>query len=124
MWPGRRRTNVFAFLRVEHLTTGAVEEAHITQEESCQTQSTTAGALRNSRIKHKLPGAGRPTWDPEILSIAEIGAPFVQVITQGFGPIVYPLELLLGLQQRTVTIVNLQTKSKSDIITIGPIHNH
>ena len=105
------------------MTNRPVEHAHLSQEERGQTQSAARGALGKSRIKHKLAGAGRSTGHAEVLRVAEIHSPFIKVITQGFGPIVHPLELLLGLQHRTVTVINLQIETEAHIISAKTVNN-
>lgn len=64
----------------------------------------------------------RVARDPLLLGSADIGAPAKCVIAPRLGPVVYPLEMVLGFLERAIALVDIEGISEAEsAVRVGPV---
>src|SRR3989442_9596577 len=97
---------LLSFAGIELTVYIASELAHISEKESSQTQTSAVRSLRAFAFKDEPTYSWAEASKPEILRIADIGAPFQNVVTGGLGPNISPFGIIFFFQKGATSNVN------------------
>src|SRR2546422_3633133 len=100
-------------LRVGDRFSKSLEVVRQTQQEAGRSESRPghSSVASNRLIEKDPPRAAVVAGNTDVLTPTEVRSPFDVMVTSELRPVIYPLEDVLGLEQRTVALIIVQAKA-------------